>query len=75
MASRRTAANSAGAAAGVRTARAIPAAWIDGLTASGTPDEVRRRVDGYRQAGVKLPILRPAAGHQAARIIDLFAPR
>jgi alkanesulfonate monooxygenase SsuD/methylene tetrahydromethanopterin reductase-like flavin-dependent oxidoreductase (luciferase family) len=56
-------------------ARAIPAAWIEGVTASGTPDEVGRRVNRYREAGVRLPILRPAAAHQTARIIDLFAPR
>jgi 5,10-methylenetetrahydromethanopterin reductase len=56
-------------------ARAIPPSWIEGLTASGTPDEVHRRVDRYREAGVKLPILRPAAGHQVRRIIDLFASR
>jgi 5,10-methylenetetrahydromethanopterin reductase len=56
-------------------ARAIPASWIEGLTASGTPDEIGRRVDRYRAAGVKLPILRPAAAHQTPRIVDLFAPR
>ncbi|MCI0548774.1 MAG: LLM class flavin-dependent oxidoreductase [Candidatus Rokubacteria bacterium] len=56
-------------------AQAIPPSWIEGLTASGTPDEVVRRVERYREAGVKLPILRPAAAHQSRRIIDLFAPR
>ena len=56
-------------------ARAIPGSWIEGLTASGTPDEIRPRVERYREAGVRLPILRPAAGHQAPCIIDLFAPR
>jgi hypothetical protein len=56
-------------------ARAIPEAWVAGLTASGAPEEVRRRVDRYRAAGVKLPILRPAAAHQTARVIDLFTPR
>jgi alkanesulfonate monooxygenase SsuD/methylene tetrahydromethanopterin reductase-like flavin-dependent oxidoreductase (luciferase family) len=68
-----TAAFDAGGAGGL--ARAIPPSWIEGLTASGTPDEVVRRVERYREAGVTLPILRPAAAHQAARIIDLFAPR
>ena len=56
-------------------AQAIPPSWIEGLTASGTPEEVVRRVECYREAGVKLPILRPATGQQAQRIIDLFAPR
>lgn len=55
--------------------RAFPASWIEGLTASGTPDEVVRRVARYREAGVTLPILRPAARRQAARLIELFAPR
>ena len=67
------AAFAAGGADGL--ARAIPASWIEAATASGTPDEARARVARYRAAGVKLPILRPAAGHQAARIIDLFSPR
>jgi alkanesulfonate monooxygenase SsuD/methylene tetrahydromethanopterin reductase-like flavin-dependent oxidoreductase (luciferase family) len=56
-------------------ARAIPPSWLAGLTASGTPEEVVGRVERYRQAGVKLPILRPAAARQTARIIDLFGPR
>ena len=56
-------------------ARAIPPSWIEGLTASGTPDEVVQRVERYREAGVTLPILRPAARHQTSRVIDLFAPR
>ncbi|HLY22700.1 MAG TPA: LLM class flavin-dependent oxidoreductase [bacterium] len=55
--------------------RAFPASWIEGLTASGTPDEVVRRVARYREAGVTLPILRPAARRQAARLIELFAPQ
>lgn len=55
--------------------RAIPASWIEGLTASGTPDEVVHRVQQYRNAGVTLPILRPAARHQADRVIELFAQR
>jgi len=54
---------------------AFPSSWVEGLTASGTPDEVARRVQRYRDAGVTLPILRPAARHQADRLIELFAPR
>jgi alkanesulfonate monooxygenase SsuD/methylene tetrahydromethanopterin reductase-like flavin-dependent oxidoreductase (luciferase family) len=53
--------------------KAIPDSYVEGLTASGTPDEVRRRVQQYREAGVKLPLLRPAAPHQAQRLLDLFA--
>jgi len=53
--------------------KAIPDSYVEGLTASGTPEEVRRRVQQYRDAGVKVPLLRPAAMHQAQRLLDLFA--
>jgi alkanesulfonate monooxygenase SsuD/methylene tetrahydromethanopterin reductase-like flavin-dependent oxidoreductase (luciferase family) len=56
-------------------AKALPASSVAGLTASGTPDEVRGRVERYREAGVRLPIVRPAAAHQTDRVIELFAPR
>ena len=53
--------------------KAIPDSYVEGMTASGTPDEVVKRVQQYRDAGVKLPVLRPAAMHQAQRLLDLFA--
>jgi alkanesulfonate monooxygenase SsuD/methylene tetrahydromethanopterin reductase-like flavin-dependent oxidoreductase (luciferase family) len=56
-------------------ARAQPASMVEGLTAAGTPDDVRQRIQRYRDAGVTLPIVRPAAAHQTQRIIDLFSPR
>jgi hypothetical protein len=43
------------------------------MTASGTPEEVKNRVQRYRDAGVKIPLLRPAAAHQTQRLLDLFA--
>ncbi|MDR7554192.1 MAG: LLM class flavin-dependent oxidoreductase [Armatimonadota bacterium] len=52
--------------------RAIPDSYVEGMTASGTPDEVRRRVQAYRDAGVQIPLLRPAAAHQTQRVLDLF---
>jgi alkanesulfonate monooxygenase SsuD/methylene tetrahydromethanopterin reductase-like flavin-dependent oxidoreductase (luciferase family) len=55
-------------------ARAVPVSYVEGMTASGTPDEVVERVARYRDAGVKLPIVRPARRHQAERLLDLFAP-
>lgn len=55
-------------------AEAIPRSYIDGLTASGTADDVARRVQAYRDAGVMLPLLRPAARHQMQSLLDLFAP-
>jgi alkanesulfonate monooxygenase SsuD/methylene tetrahydromethanopterin reductase-like flavin-dependent oxidoreductase (luciferase family) len=53
---------------------AVPNSYVEGMTASGTPDEVLARVQEYRDAGVDLPILRPAAAHQTERLLDLFAP-
>jgi 5,10-methylenetetrahydromethanopterin reductase len=53
--------------------RAVPDSYVEGMTASGTPDEVLQRVQRYREAGVKLPLLRPAAMHQAERLLDLFS--
>jgi len=53
---------------------AVPDSYVEGMTASGTPDEVRARVQQYRDVGVHLPILRPAAAHQTERLLDLFAP-
>jgi len=55
-------------------ARTVPDSYVEGMTASGTPDEVVARVERYREAGVKLPVLRPAARHQATVLLDLFAP-
>jgi alkanesulfonate monooxygenase SsuD/methylene tetrahydromethanopterin reductase-like flavin-dependent oxidoreductase (luciferase family) len=53
--------------------KAVPDSYVEGMTASGTPDEVAARVQEFRDAGVKIPLLRPAAGHQTARLLDLFA--
>jgi 5,10-methylenetetrahydromethanopterin reductase len=50
----------------------IPDSYVRGVTASGTPDHVRRRVDEYVAAGVGLPILRPASPRQAPRLLELF---
>ena len=55
--------------------KAVPDSYVEGMTASGTPDEVKKRVQRYREAGVKLPLLRPAANHQTQRLLDLFAQR
>ncbi len=52
--------------------KAVPDSYVEGMTASGTPDEVVKRVERYRQAGVKLPLLRPAANHQTQRLLELF---
>ena len=52
--------------------RALPESWVHGLTACGTPDQARNRVDEYRKAGVEIPILRPAATHQTELLFDTF---
>lgn len=53
---------------------AVPDSYIRGMTASGTPDQVKAKVQQFRDVGVQVPILRPAAAHQAERLLDLFAP-
>jgi alkanesulfonate monooxygenase SsuD/methylene tetrahydromethanopterin reductase-like flavin-dependent oxidoreductase (luciferase family) len=55
--------------------KAIPDSYVEGMTASGTPEEVKKRVQQYRDAGVKVPLLRPAAAHQTQRLLDLFSQR
>lgn len=52
---------------------AVPDSYVEGMTASGTPEEVEKRVQQFRDVGVQLPILRPAAPHQAERLIQMFA--
>lgn len=55
--------------------KAIPDSYVEGMTASGTPDEVKKRVQQYRDAGVKIPLLRPAANHQTQRVLELFTQK
>jgi alkanesulfonate monooxygenase SsuD/methylene tetrahydromethanopterin reductase-like flavin-dependent oxidoreductase (luciferase family) len=53
--------------------KAVPDSYVRGMTASGTPEQVKEKVQQYRDVGVRLPILRPAAKDQAERLLDLFA--
>jgi 5,10-methylenetetrahydromethanopterin reductase len=39
--------------------RLVKDEWVDMLTASGTPAECREKLDAYRKAGVKLPLIVP----------------
>ena len=55
--------------------KAVPDSYVEGMTASGTPDEVKKRVQQYRDAGVKIPLLRPAAADQTERLLNLFAQK
>jgi alkanesulfonate monooxygenase SsuD/methylene tetrahydromethanopterin reductase-like flavin-dependent oxidoreductase (luciferase family) len=52
--------------------KVIPDSYVEGMTASGTPDEVVKRVQQYRDVGVQVPLLRPAAAHQTQRLLELF---
>ena len=52
---------------------AVPDSYVEGMTAAGTPDEVKEKVARYRDAGVQVTVLRPAAKHQAQRLLDVFA--
>lgn len=55
-------------------AAALPVSYIEKMSAAGTIDTVRARVDAYRRAGVTLPLLRPAAPEQTARLLAGFSP-
>lgn len=52
---------------------AVPDSYVEGMTAVGTPDEVKEKVARYREVGVQVTVLRPAAKHQAQRLLDVFA--
>jgi 5,10-methylenetetrahydromethanopterin reductase len=54
-------------------AKALSRKTVQGLTAAGTVADVVNKVQEYRDAGVHLPIVRPAAWHQTKRILDIFA--
>lgn len=52
---------------------AIPDAYVRALTASGTEEQVRTRIEAYRRAGADVPVLRvPDAAH-VDRLFDLAA--
>lgn len=55
-------------------AKTVPESYVENLTASGTPEQVMARVEKFREAGVQLPVVRPAQPHQAQRLLDMFAP-
>jgi 5,10-methylenetetrahydromethanopterin reductase len=51
----------------------VPEDLIHRITASGTPDEARAKVDEYRKHGCSCPILYPVGG-DVRLLIDTFAP-
>jgi 5,10-methylenetetrahydromethanopterin reductase len=54
-----------------RAMRLVPDDLVERITASGTPDEVRAKVDEYRQHGCTCPILYPLG--DVRLMIDTFA--
>ena len=50
----------------------VPDELVERITASGTPEEARRKVDEYRKRGATCPILYPAGGN-VKLLIDTFA--
>ncbi len=52
---------------------AVPDSYVEGMTACGTPEEVKAKVQKYREVGVQVTVLRPAAKHQAERLLETFA--
>ena len=56
----------------VAASRLVPDDIVQMITASGTPDEVRTKVDEYVAAGCTCPILYPLAP-DVHRMIDVFA--
>lgn len=55
-----------------RAKHLVPEALIDNITASGTPDEARTKVNEYRKHGCTCPILYPVGG-DVKLLIDTFA--
>ena len=56
-----------------RAKHLVPEDLILRITASGTPDEARAKVDEYRKYGCTCPILYPVGG-DVRLLIDTFAP-
>jgi len=50
----------------------VPNELVQRITASGTPEEARRKVDEYRKRGATCPILYPVGGN-VKLLIDTFA--
>ena len=50
----------------------VPEELIHRITASGTPDEAKSKVDEYRQRGCTSPILYPVGG-DVKLLVDTFA--
>jgi alkanesulfonate monooxygenase SsuD/methylene tetrahydromethanopterin reductase-like flavin-dependent oxidoreductase (luciferase family) len=47
--------------------RAVPDELVDAVSLAGTPDECRERLDRYRHAGLRLPLISPRGGDDPRR--------
>ena len=56
-----------------RAKHLVPDQLIERITASGTPDEARTKVEEYRKRGCTCPVLYPVGG-DVRLLIDTFAP-
>lgn len=52
----------------------LPTDWVAGLTASGTSEQAAARVQEYVNAGVEIPIVRPAQSSQIYDVLDALQP-
>jgi probable F420-dependent oxidoreductase len=54
--------------------RAVPDELIDSVAVAGTPDQCRERIERYRSAGLRLPILSPrvASGDPTHAVMDII---
>jgi 5,10-methylenetetrahydromethanopterin reductase len=57
-----------------RAKHLVPDDLVERITASGTPEEARRKVQEYRDRGTTCPVLYPAGG-DFRLLIDTFAQR
>ena len=49
--------------------------WLEALDPERARSQHQELQTVYREAGVRLPLLRPAALYQTQRLLDLFAPK
>jgi alkanesulfonate monooxygenase SsuD/methylene tetrahydromethanopterin reductase-like flavin-dependent oxidoreductase (luciferase family) len=56
-------------------ARRVPDALLAAITAAGTPEQCREKVDAYRHAGIALPIISPRASGPGGKQMAIDALR
>jgi probable F420-dependent oxidoreductase len=56
-------------------ARRVPDALLAAITAAGTPEQCREKVDAYRRSGIALPIISPRASGPGGKAMAMDALR